>query len=510
MTIICAHCGVDTAETIRCEGCGQSPMLRERYVLQQVVGEGASGTTYRAFDDDASRVVAIKEMGIHGMETFKAHELFEREAEVLCRLEHRGIPEFFDYFEWGEGKSLRFYLVMEFVEGSTLLGDLEKRQYTADEVRDVVWKLGEIARYLHGLSPPVIHRDIKPSNVLRRPDGTLVLIDFGSVRDAIEPDDAGSTIAGTIGYMAPEQLRGEATPASDVYGIGATALHLLVRKDPSQLMGPTNRLEWEDYVSDHDQLSMVLQKMLTMDATQRLDDGEALLEAMANAQSAESEAPESSKEPTPARRRDPKPSPRRRASAGSPPHYEAEEDRILSRLSDEGTGAKVIAALGAVMLGAIICGGWLTASSPSTPGPGSSLQMQDYDFDDFVGERGLDDDELQEATGLNTDLDPDFGDDGSTWPEDDAPQQRLERQDVLEALDMYFDRFRECSDGSVDTGHLYARFEVDTDGHVDTLQLQDPDASAELESCVRNVFDQVEFPRTEEHPDPIVYPVPLD
>jgi hypothetical protein len=94
--------------------------------------------------------------------------------------------------------------------------------------------------YLQGRAPVVIHRDIKPRNVIRRParDGearaSFVLVDFGSVRDSLEPA-GGSTVVGTFGYMAPEQFQGRAMPCSDVYAVGVTALRMLTGVEPEDL-----------------------------------------------------------------------------------------------------------------------------------------------------------------------------------------------------------------------------------------------------------------------------------
>src|SRR5262249_27203290 len=88
--------------------------------------------------------------------------------------------------------------------------------------------------YLHGRSSPVVHRDVKPSNVVRRADGSYVFIDFGAVSDSLVRRGS-STIVGTIGYMAPEQLQGRALPASDVYAVGSTALAALTDVEPEKL-----------------------------------------------------------------------------------------------------------------------------------------------------------------------------------------------------------------------------------------------------------------------------------
>src|SRR6185295_6373321 len=116
------------------------------------------------------------------------------------------------------------------------LAELRRRQGSLD--REALWRLlgdaGEVLDYLHGRVPPVIHRDIKPSNVIRRPDGSFALVDFGSVRDSLKPE-GGSTVVGTFGYMAPEQFQGRALPASDVYGVGATLIALVSGLEPEDL-----------------------------------------------------------------------------------------------------------------------------------------------------------------------------------------------------------------------------------------------------------------------------------
>ena len=198
-----------------------------RYAVSKKLGEGAQGATLEAVDKKDGRLVAIKRFVVKGARSWKDVELAEREARVLTRLDHRLLPSAFEHFE--EDGAL--YLVMEKVEGETLdkIGTVDEEDVMAF-LRDAA----EVLDYLHTRTPPVIHRDIKPSNVIRTPDGDYVLVDFGSVRNTLRLD-GGSTVVGTFGYMAPEQLQGRAMPATDVYAVGATAMRMLTGIEPENL-----------------------------------------------------------------------------------------------------------------------------------------------------------------------------------------------------------------------------------------------------------------------------------
>ncbi len=202
-----------------------------RYAIVGVLGEGGQGVTLDAIDKRDGQPVAVKRFQVRGRRSWKEVELAEREALVLRGLQHQALPSYVDHFE--EDGSL--YLVMEKVDGTTI-ADLRKQRATLTE-RDALrfmQDMSEVLDYLHGRSPAVIHRDISPRNVIRRPDGSYALVDFGSVRDQLKPE-GGSTVVGTYGYMAPEQFQGRALPTSDVYGVAATALHMLTDVEPELL-----------------------------------------------------------------------------------------------------------------------------------------------------------------------------------------------------------------------------------------------------------------------------------
>lgn len=246
--IICAACNETVPEAEHCAQCGQPPLLGGEYRLRSVVGRGGVGITFRAEHVERGELVAIKEMPFRATDAESVRKLIEREARVLRQLEHPAIPRYHADFLVGHGRQRAFYLVQEFVEGRDLADELDNRRYTTDDVLGLIDELCDVLAYLHALHPPVIHRDIKPRNVMRRPDGRLVLLDFGAVRDVVnDPRMGGSTIAGTFGYMAPEQFTGQASAATDFYALGVLAVVLLSRRQPDEMMD-VHTLKWRPHV----------------------------------------------------------------------------------------------------------------------------------------------------------------------------------------------------------------------------------------------------------------------
>ena len=280
--MLCASCGhaqdaqgVDDIQPgARCGTCLGPLLLGEDYVLLEVLGRGGVGMTYRACRlGQPERSVAIKELSYKRLDTFKTHQLFEREALVLSQLDHEAIPKLLDEFIWGVGKHQAFYLVEEFVQGQTLAREMHTKRYTESEVLNFLEEMLEILMYLHGLRPPIVHRDIKPDNLMRRREnGRLALIDFGAVQDVHAETFGGSTFAGTFGFMAPEQLQGKAGTASDLYALGMMALVMLSRRQPHDMMTRTNTLRWKPFVSASPGLIRLLEDLLEVDYLKRPHD----------------------------------------------------------------------------------------------------------------------------------------------------------------------------------------------------------------------------------------------
>jgi serine/threonine-protein kinase len=211
-------------------------VLADRYQIQQRIGGGGMGSVYRATDRNlAHRVVAVKEM----IEMFadptaraKAIEDFKRESELLARLEHPSIPTIYDYFfDLTRG---RYYLVMKFIDGGDLATYHQAAGGVVDELTVTRWavQICDVLDYIHSQNPPLIYRDLKPANLmLDARTQRVMLVDFGIAR-FVAPTQKGVTAVGTMGYAPPELFAGKATPASDLYSLGATMFHLLTGKDP--------------------------------------------------------------------------------------------------------------------------------------------------------------------------------------------------------------------------------------------------------------------------------------
>jgi serine/threonine protein kinase len=244
--------------------------LADRFELLEPLGKGSFAHTWRAKDASSGATVAVKVLDQRAAD-WKGRELFERESQVLAGLRHPGIPAVVAAFRATNDGMETSCLAMEYVEGVSLAAVISERRRMSDaEAVTVLVDLLGILDYLHTRVPPVVHRDIKPANIILRPNGSPALVDFGSVREGFAgPSEAGSTIAGTYGYMPYEQYMGQALPSSDLYALGATMLHLLTGKAPREFMNADGGIEVPGELAGGAHLRGVLARMLARSPSER-------------------------------------------------------------------------------------------------------------------------------------------------------------------------------------------------------------------------------------------------
>ena len=209
--------------------------LSQRYLIQEVIGVGGMGSVYRARDlhfPNVVKLVAVKEMINMAPDPLVRQTIvqnFEREANLLATLSHPSIPRIYDYFTQDD----RSYLVLEYIHGKDLEAIISETDGFLGEDQVLTWgiQLCDVLAYLHSHKPdPIVFRDMKPSNVMINNNGDVILVDFGIAKRF--QSGVKGTMIGTEGYSPPEQYRGEATHAADIYALGATLHHALSRRDP--------------------------------------------------------------------------------------------------------------------------------------------------------------------------------------------------------------------------------------------------------------------------------------
>jgi serine/threonine protein kinase, bacterial len=275
-----------------CQACGSRLLVRNRYRATKSLGQGGFGATFAAVDMSlpGEPVCVLKQLrpsNNHEKFLKMARELFEREARTLGKIgNHPQVPRLLDFFE----ERQNFYLVQDFVSGHTLHQEVRKQGlFDETKIREFLVEILPIIHYVH--SKEVIHRDIKPANIIRRDhDRTLVLIDFGAVKNEVSQVSASDAAnvantqfaVGTSGYAPPEQLAMRPTFASDIYALGITCIYLMTGKSPKDIEhnDKTGEMLWQKSVELSQPMLSILGKMLEPSVKHRFQSAEQVLRSI--------------------------------------------------------------------------------------------------------------------------------------------------------------------------------------------------------------------------------------
>jgi len=270
-------------------------VLQKRYQILKQIGAGGFGKTFEVNDKGTPKVLKVLNQNNFPDPEIKqkALSLFQREASVLMRLNHPGIPrvESDGYFTWSEVDKEPFHcLVMEKIEGENLQDWLAERgNQPISQSQAIAWlkQLLEILDCLH--QQHYFHRDIKPENIMLKPDGQVVLIDFGSVREVSNTylakltEERDVTVIGSPGYIPLEQNQGRAVPQSDFYALGRTFVYLLTGREPIKFPEDdlTGELVWQNCATQvSSELVDLIDKMMALLPGERPENTQVILQGL--------------------------------------------------------------------------------------------------------------------------------------------------------------------------------------------------------------------------------------
>ena len=204
-----------------------------KYKILNKIGQGGMSVVYLAMNERANKQWAIKEVRKDGVKDYEVvKQGLIAETDILKKLSHPNLPSIIDVIDCED----TFLIVMDYIEGKALDYWLKKEGAQPQE-KVVEWakQICDVLGYLHSRKPPIIYRDLKPANVMLKPDGKIMIIDFGTAREFKETSIEDTSCLGTQGYAAPEQYggHGQTDARTDIYTLGTTMYHLLTGHNPS-------------------------------------------------------------------------------------------------------------------------------------------------------------------------------------------------------------------------------------------------------------------------------------
>ncbi|MEM6401015.1 MAG: serine/threonine-protein kinase [Cyanobacteria bacterium P01_D01_bin.116] len=257
-----------------------------RYEVIYLLGKRPGYRTLLCNDIQTQQLVVVKFMVWNEDFEWQNLKLFEREAQVLQKISHPGIPRYLNYFEVNQAHLKGFALVQNYIQAVSLEEHLQAgRTFDIGEVKQLAESILEILIYLHSQKPQIIHRDIKPSNILLTNRsgnniGDIYLVDFGSVKTLAVSSARTMTVVGTYGYMSPEHFGGKVIPTSDLYSLGVTLVYLVTGTHPANLPQKNGRVQFEQLINCPEDFVNWLKQMVEPIETLRFETAKAALKAL--------------------------------------------------------------------------------------------------------------------------------------------------------------------------------------------------------------------------------------
>ena len=281
--MLCAACRRQfDADFTVCPACRYPGLIDDKYRIDSIILDRGHSVTFGGTRvTDGMRVVLRKivffEPGAH-----EGLDRVRRYGAYIHQVVHPSLPVFLHEFPAQDPAGVAQWFVHSFVPGDSLARLLTRRMLSEPAVLRILAELGDLLGTLHRRTPPIVHRDIRPENIIQPAgSGPVVLTSFSLPLPMTEAsDDADRAIAASLGYVAPEQLQGHVTPATDIYGAGATALRLLTKRAPGELSDRKGRLQTYRLKGLSAEMVGLLERMLHHDVDRRLPDGGALVAAI--------------------------------------------------------------------------------------------------------------------------------------------------------------------------------------------------------------------------------------
>lgn len=269
-------------------------LIGRRYLLQEQLGQGAMGIVYHALDRLTGQAIALKQVttatenlhlatSVPGSSSINVRLSLAREFQTLATIRH---PHIIDVLDYGFDIERQPYFTMELVEGSKTIIQIGQQQKLETKIT-LLGQLLQALAYLHRRG--ILHRDVKPSNVLVL-NGQVKVLDFGLSITQQQSTEPSETTAGTLAYMAPELLRGDAaTESSDLYAVGVIAFELLAGYHPftsdKLAMLTTSRLTTRPTLPNtiNPKLAAVVERLLAVAPADRFGDANQVIDALSEA-----------------------------------------------------------------------------------------------------------------------------------------------------------------------------------------------------------------------------------